>query len=152
MSRATSTAVGVVLVVALTVVTASVVAAAVWPTLPSPPPTATLELSADAGADRLRFHHRSGDAIDVDEISLRVRVDGESLTHQPPVPFFAATGFESGPEGPFNVASEGAWRAGQTASIRLAATNEPLLTAGDRVAVTVSTDGGVVADLEARAT
>lgn len=138
--------------VALTVVTASVVAAAVWPTLPSRPPTAQLEVSADADADRVSLSHVSGDAIDVEEIRLRVRVDGESLAHQPSVPFFATEGFESGPNGPFNVASEGTWRSGQTASFRLAQTNEPLPAVGDRVTVTVFADGGVVAELETRAT
>lgn len=151
-SRATSTVVGVVMLVGLTVVTASVVGAAVWPTLPEPTPTAQLQLSAEADANRLTVRHVGGDAIDVSEIRLRVRVRDEPLAHQPPVPFFAADGFESGPTGPFNVASEGAWRAGQTATLTLAGTNEPLPDEGDRVTVTVLSDGGVVTRLETTAT
>lgn len=151
MPRAASPVVGAVLLCALTVVTAAAVGAAVLPSLPEPAPTARLHLSADADANRLTLRHAGGEALDVADLALRVRVDGEPLAHQPPVPFFATEGFRSGPTGPLNVGADGPWRAGQTATIRLATTNRPLPDAGDRIAVTVLSGGGVVAKLEATA-
>ena len=148
--RAASSVVAVALLVALTVLGAAAVLAAV-PETPTTVPTADLALSADAGADRVALTHRGGDALDVEALAVEVRVDGEPLAHQPPVPFFAATGFESGPRGPFNSAADPTWTAGETAAVRLASTNHPTLEAGDSVSVTVRTRSGVVAELETTA-
>lgn len=101
-------------------------------------PTAVLGLSVDG--DRLVFVHRAGDALDVRRLSLVIRVDGEALDHQPPVPFFAAPGFRGGPSGPFNLASEPGWEVGERASFRIAGSNSPTPEAGARVTVTVFVD------------
>jgi flagellin-like protein len=145
--RAVSPILGSVLLVALTVVLAAVIggfALAGTPTEPSP--TAHLDCEADAGTDRVACVHRGGDRLDVRDIRVRIDVDGEALSHQPPVPFFAARGFHAGPTGPFNSAADSGWTAGETAAVRLAATNRPGVTPGVDVRVRIVIDGHVVTD------
>ncbi|MFB6159979.1 MAG: type IV pilin [Haloferacaceae archaeon] len=113
--------------------------------LPADRPTAAVAVVVDPGTDRLTLTHRGGDPLDVRRLRLRVRVGGRPLRRQPPVPFFAARGFRSGPTGPFNVRADPRWRPGERASLRLAATNDPLVDPGDRVTVTVLVDGWTVA-------
>lgn len=139
--------VGVVLAVALTVVLASgvAVAFAVGVAPAAPAPTASVAVDVDANADAVVLEHRGGDALSVDALRIVVTVDGERLAHQPPVPFFAATGFAPGPTGPFNRGYDGAWTAGETASFALASTNHPTIAAGDRVAVALYANDALVA-------
>jgi len=151
-SRATTPVVGVALLVAVTVVAAAAVGSAVLAVdRPDAPPRTALSLSADAGTDRIALRHEGGAALEVASLRVQVRVDGEPLAHQPPVPFFATTGFESGPTGPFNVATRDRWTAGEVAAVRLAGTNDPQLTPGATVRVRVYADGQQVADLTATA-
>lgn len=131
-ARAISPVLGVVLLTALTVLAAAAVFAAVVVAPPDPAPVATFGAEADATGE-IRVTHRGGDAVAPGDLRVRVRVDGEPLAEQPPVPFFAAPGFESGPTGPFNSATAGEWRAGRTASLRVADTNEPTLSRGATV-------------------
>ena len=149
MARALSPVVGTVLLAAVTVIAATTVGV-VTTVEPGPVvPTAQVSVSADADSDRIALTHEGGETLEVSELSVTVPVDGETLDRQPPVPFFAARGFESGPTGPFNVASDDTtWSAGETGTVRLASTNDPQLTEGARVEVTVATDGGVVATVE----
>jgi FlaG/FlaF family flagellin (archaellin) len=143
--RATSPVVGVALLVLVTAILAAGLGAAVLGTVPAePPPQTRLSISVDG--DRLRVVHQAGDTLDVRRMEVHVAVNGTRLAHQPPVPFFAATGFAGGPTGPFNSASDGAWRAGETAAVELAGTNSPRITEGSRVTVTVATDRGVVTE------
>ncbi|ELZ36840.1 hypothetical protein C472_09768 [Halorubrum tebenquichense DSM 14210] len=109
-----------VLLIAITVVLAGGVATATLDAPSDPPPSAVLSLSATD--DRVSIYHRGGDPIDVAAATVRVRVDGEPLDEQPPVPFFSATGYRPGPTGPFNAASGDTWRAGDTATFRVAGT------------------------------
>ena len=143
-SRAGAPLVGTVLVVGLAVVVATVAATALIgvDTTPEPAPTAAVELSVDG--DTLRFTHESGDTLDVRTLSVRILVDGEPLAHQPPVPFFSSTGFEPGPTGPFNSASDAEWSAGETASLTVASTNSPAIEPGSTVSVRFMTDAGSV--------
>jgi hypothetical protein len=67
------------------------------------------------------------------------------------VPFFAARGFRAGPTGPFNAAADPGWTAGEAASLRLASTNAPGISPGDRVVVEVSVEDRRVATLSERA-
>lgn len=150
-SRGTTPVVAVILLAAVAVLAAGAVGAALPAGPGDPPPTASLSLSVDAAADRLTLIHRGGDAIAPDDLRVRVRVHGRPLDHQPPVPFFAARGFRAGPTGPFNAARTGTWRAGQSASLRLATTNAPSIEPGDRVRVTVFADDAQLADLRATA-
>jgi FlaG/FlaF family flagellin (archaellin) len=148
--RAVSSVVGTVVLLGVVAVCATAVFAAVPAGEPATVPTARLSLTADAGPDRVALTHEGGDTLAAAALDVTVRVDGDPLAHQPPVPFFAATGFESGPTGPFNSAHGGQWRAGETAALRLASTNTQL-DPGDSVSVTVRTDAGVVARLETTA-
>jgi FlaG/FlaF family flagellin (archaellin) len=128
-----SAAVGVPLLVGVTVVLAAVVGVmALGFTLPGA--SEPVALSADATADgRIEVTHRSGAPINVTEISVRIEVDGEPLDHQPPVPFFSAIGFASGPTGAFNDAGDTVLEAGERAGLEVASTNDPALTGGATV-------------------
>jgi len=152
-TRALSPVVGVVLLVALATLLAAVVGTTALDAARTDdgPPRATFALDADPDRDRIVLTHRGGDAIDVGSLRIRVEIDGEALSHQPPVPFFAATGFRAGPTGPFNAATDGPWRAGERAGLRLASTNDPALTPGSRVTVTVIAGEYRLAKLETRA-
>jgi len=150
-TRAVSSVVGVVLLVGVTVLVAATVGAVATVDPGGTVPVAHLTLSADADSDRIVLTHEGGETLDVAALSVTISVDGTTLDHQPPVPFFAATGFEAGPTGPFNVASDDDWSAGELAGVRLASTNDPQLSEGARVEVVVATDRGVIAHLETTA-
>jgi FlaG/FlaF family flagellin (archaellin) len=144
--------VGVVLLLAVTALLAGGVgAAALSVTPPEEPVRAALSLSVDADADRIRLVHEGGDALAAGTLRVRVAVDGDPLAHQPPVPFFAATGFESGPTGPFNSATNDTWTAGEVAGFRLASTNDPSIRPGSTVRVRMYADGQKVAELRSTA-
>lgn len=114
--RAISSVVGLVCLLAVTVVLAATVGAVAPATSTSSPTIATFEASAEPTGE-IRVAHRGGDAIDPETIELHISVDGEPLAEQPPVPFFSARGFESGPTGAFNSASR--TRCGTARSDRL---------------------------------
>lgn len=145
--RALSPVVGVVCLLAVTVILAAVVGASVTVEPPSTPNAASFEAAADPSGE-VTITHRSGDTIDPETIDLRVRVNGEPLERQPPVPFFSARGFESAPTGPFNSATARSWRAGETASFTIAGTNHPRIRPGDAVTVEIFADDHRVARLE----
>ncbi|QCJ48526.1 type IV pilin [Haloprofundus sp. MHR1] len=106
-------------------------------------------LSLTATGETLQFVHRGGETLDVRRLELRVSVDGEPLEHHPPVPFFSASGFRPGPTGPFNSAADPEWRAGETASVAVAGTNDPELTVGSSVTVDVRYEGRPLVTLSA---
>jgi hypothetical protein len=118
-------------------------------TLPATPSVAAATLSVDG--DRIVLEHRAGDPLDVTRLDVIVRVDGDPLARQPPVPFFSARGFRPGPTGPFNAASDGRWEPGERASIRVASTNRPRPRAGDRVTVELRYRGRRLLTLSATA-
>lgn len=151
MPRAVTPVVGVVLLTAVTVALAAVVGGAVVAVPDEPPPTARIAVSADAVGDSITVVHRGGEPLVPAETQLLVEIDGTELRYQPPVPFFASAGFESGPTGPLNSGSGTDWRAGERGTFRLASTNEPALSPGATVRVTVTTDRGVVAVAETTA-
>lgn len=145
--RAVSSVLGSVLLVGVVVGLAVVVAGVVLATTgqTEPPGHARLDCRADPGVERIACTHTGGDRLDIRDLRVRVTVGGESLAHQPPVPFFAARGFHAGPTGPFNSAADPHWSAGETAALELAATNRPGLTPGTRVVVRVVSDRTTVA-------
>ncbi len=152
MDRAASPVVGTVLLVGVVVALSVAAGAAITATdRPTTPPAASLALAVDPSVDQIAITHEGGEPLAVSEIELTVAVDGQPLAEQPPVPFFAARGFASGPTGAFNVAGSTTLRAGETASLRLAATNEPRIGPGATVTVTVATDRAVIAELKATA-
>ena len=149
MTRALSPVLGTVLLVAITVTLAGTVGFVVFDdTAVEPTSRATFSLDADAAADRIVLTHEGGDALSTTDLTIRVSVDGDPLDHQPPVPFFASTGFHGGPIGPFNSATDPEWSAGERAGVELASTNAPLLEGGSTVEVTISSEGAVIARLE----
>jgi FlaG/FlaF family flagellin (archaellin) len=146
--RATSPVLGIVLLLVVTAALAGTVASVAFEaTPPSDAPRAAIDLRVDADANRLTFVHRGGEPIDVRDLSLRVRVDGTALDAQPPVPFFSARGFEPGPTGPFNSATDHEWSAGETARVQLAGTNDPLISEGSTVVVEFAVEGAIVAEV-----
>lgn len=149
MPRASVTLLGAVLLLGVTLLLVIVLTAAVTgfaPTEHGEP--VVIEVSADADTDRVVLEHVSGPPLDVRVLTVRVEVNGEPLTHQPPVPFFSATGFRSGPTGPFNPSADPTWEVGEEASFRVAATtNAPSLAAGAELSVIVSRNDLVVARL-----
>ena len=96
-----------------------------------------IAVSLELDGDTISVTHEAGPDLRVSRVRLVVAVDGTPLDHQPPVPFFAARGFRAGPTGPFNVASDGVWTAGETGSIRVASTNHPEPEPGRTVSVTI---------------
>ena len=136
-SRGVTPVVGVVVLLAVTVALGGVVGAALFDAASTPTDAPTAALSLSATENRVTLSHRGGDVLDVRTLELRVAVDGTPLDEQPPVPFFAAAGFEPGPTGPFNAATDGEWSAGETGSFAVAGTNRPRVAPGSRLSVTV---------------
>ena len=135
--------VAAVLLVAVTIVVAAGVFAFV-PSLPGEPPERR-GVAAEATSDgTVALTLLSGPPIDPGSLDVRVEVDGEPLTRQPPVPFFSASGFVSGPTGAFNAASDDDWAVGENVTFRVAATNEPVPAAGDAVRVELRVRGQLV--------
>jgi hypothetical protein len=132
------------LVAAVVGVAVAGVALGLGPTAPS---TVAPTLAVDG--DRLVLTHRAGDPVDVRRLDVLIRVDGDPLARQPPVPFFSARGFHSGPRGPFNAAADPRWTPGERASVRVAATNRPSIVPGVRVTVELRLDGRRLATLSA---
>ena len=149
-SRGLSPVVGVVCLVGLTVALAAVVGLAIPTDVASEPTVATFDAAVEPSGE-LRVTHRAGDPIDPGAVELRIRVDGVPLDRQPPVPFFSAPGFESAPTGAFNSATAERWRAGETATLQVAGTNEPAIEAGDTVSIRLVVDGYGVTELEVTA-
>lgn len=137
--RGVSPVIGVVLLVALTVIIAGVAAGGLLAAeSPDPRPTVVVDASADPTTNTVTVRHVRGDALDPSALSLQVAVAGTELDEQPPVPFFSADGFSPGPTGPFNAATEGEWTAGETGTVRIASTNDPGgIEVGERVELTL---------------
>lgn len=148
-----SAPVGAALLVALAVTLAAGVGAATLGAgdpLPDEDGVPAAALGVEAVGDRVTVLHRGGDALDVRDVRLVVRVGGEPLDRQPPVPFFSAAGFRPGPTGAFNTAGTTTLRAGESAAFRVAGTNDPALEPGATLRVRVFVDGTLVATLETR--
>lgn len=151
-TRAIGRLVGILALVALTVVLATILAVgATTVSLEASGPTAAFELTVDADRDAIGIDHVAGDSIDVEALAVTVAVDGEELDEQPPVPFVGANGFDGAPDGPFNAASDPEWQTGERAGVVVAGTNDPEIESGDSVTVTLAVDGTRVTRLEATA-
>jgi hypothetical protein len=113
----------------------------------TPSEAESIAVSLELDGDTIAVTHEAGPDLRVSRVRLVVAVGGTPLDHQPPVPFFAAQGFRAGPTGPFNVASDGVWAAGETGSVRVASTNSPDLEAGRTVSVAVYVNDEQVAEV-----
>lgn len=152
MTRAISPVLATPLLVGVTVVLAAVLGAVAMEFTP-PEPADHRSLSANATTDgTIRIVHKTGSEIDLQEASVVIAIDGEELDHQPPVPFFSASGFQPGPTGAFNVATDHVLEPGGTAGLTLAGTNDPDLVAGATVTIRFVEDGMQVAVVETTVT
>lgn len=148
--RGVSHAVGTITLVLLTILLAAAGTAVVDSTpLPASSPAQSVAISATADdAGTITVAHEGGPPIDVESTTLYVSVDGRALATQPPVPFFSTSGFEPGPTGAFNSASDPQLRVGETASVTVAGSNEPPIDVGSTVVVEVRQGDRVVASAE----
>jgi hypothetical protein len=135
----------------VTAVAVAVGVAAVAPLATDGTPTVGVALAVTVDGDRVVLTNRAGGTLDVRAVDVRIRVDGTPLRYQPPVPFFAAQGFEGGPTGPFNAAADPAWERGERAGVSVAGTNRPTVDPGDRVTVELRADGRRLATVTATA-
>lgn len=114
------------------------------------PPEAAITADAErpvGEGTQVSLTHTSGDTLDVNDLVIRVTVEGEPLTHQPTVPATGMTGYDGTPDGPFNAGSaDHEWSAGEVAGFEIAeATNAPQPTVGDRITIRVFVDSHPVA-------
>ncbi|MFC5368214.1 type IV pilin N-terminal domain-containing protein [Salinirubrum litoreum] len=145
--RATSAVVGVALLVLATAILTAGVGTAVFGVVPEEPPPQT-RLSLSVEGDQLQVAHEGGETLDVAEVEVRIAVNGTRLAHQPPVPFFSATGFVPGPTGPFNSASDAEWAVGEVGTLTVAGTNSPQIAPGATVRVVVVSGAYRIAAVE----
>lgn len=148
MSRASIPTIGVLVLTLITVVLAAAVGVTAIETKPPTAQTPT-SVSATATSDgRITLVLTAGPALDVDNLAFRITIDGVPLEHQPPIPFFAAQGFQAGPTGPFNSAAVQSWTLGEPASFQLAGTNSPSLYPGASVKIRIHRDNLTIAMIE----
>lgn len=113
----------------------------------SPAPDVSVVGEFDGDERAVTLVHRGGDPIELDNLEILVEVDGVPLEHQPPIPFFSATGFAPGPEGVFNLESDSSWEAGEAGTFSIASTNDPVPTAESELQVTVVVQDQTIAVL-----
>ncbi|KAB7512562.1 type IV pilin [Halosegnis rubeus] len=150
-TRAVAPALGAICLLAVTLFTSLGVGATAIAFSPAEPtPQATVDLAAAADGS-VTLTHAGGDRLRTDELSVHIAVDGEPVRHQPAIPFVGSRGYVGSPSGVFNSAGDGNWTAGERASLRLATSNAPALSAGSTVTVVLRTERGVVARLSTTA-
>jgi FlaG/FlaF family flagellin (archaellin) len=147
--RGVAPVLGVTTLVAITVVLAALVGGMVLDVELDAPPDASIAADASydsaSGQTDVLLTHLAGDRLDVEALTIRLSINGVALEHQPPVPFFSARGFESGPTGPFNSgASDRWWAVGERAGLTIAGSNDPVPTRGDVIAIRIFVDGDPV--------
>lgn len=138
--RGASTTVAVVVLCGVTVILGATVAGGLTGLSERAEPTPRAAVSLSVDDETLTLTHNHGDPLDMRALRMVVSVDGEPLQHQPPVPFFSASGFDPGPTGPFNSASDSEWTVGESASLTLAGTNSPTIEPGSTVRVELYQD------------
>jgi hypothetical protein len=111
--------------------------------------TPSVALSLTVSGTMIALTHEAGPSLRLAMVDVHISVDQEPLLHQPPIPFFAANGFRSGPHGPFNSASDGVWSVGERGAIRVAGTNSPQPLPGRFVDVTILYRGCVIGEIGA---
>jgi flagellin-like protein len=149
--RAVSPVIGVVLIVAVTVVLAAVVGAFAVGVSGQTNDAPQAAITAERTGNELTLTHHSGDPLDVNELTVRIFVDGEPLEKQPDVPATAGMeGFNGIPSGAFHASKNNTWTAGETTSLTIASTtNSPQPSAGSQVTVKIYSEGKAVATARA---
>lgn len=147
--RALTPVIGVVLLLAITLLLAGVFGLYVLTFEPNDTsPQARIAGEINTTTDTFVFVHEGGDPIDVHMLTVEIVIDDEPVRHQPHLPFFSQSGFHSGPTGPFNSESENIWKPGESASFVMACSNEPKPTEGTTVEVHLTVDGTPVDSFE----
>ncbi|WP_330630771.1 type IV pilin N-terminal domain-containing protein [Halocatena halophila] len=143
--RGQSSVLGVILCLATVLVLVSIASIAFLAYEPTTPTGSSVAIVAtiDPTEQTIALTHHSGRPLEPERLRLRISVNGVPIDHQPPIPFFAAKGFVSGPTGPFNAAYRGRWHAGTTATIGLASTNTRIR-AGDQITIRLFEDEVIV--------
>jgi hypothetical protein len=106
-------------------------------------------LSLTVSETMIALTHEAGPSLRLAMVDMHISVNQEPLLHQPPIPFFAAKGFRSGPYGPFNSASDGIWSVGEQGAIRIAGTNSPQPLPGRFIDITIRYRGCVIGEIGA---
>lgn len=140
--RAVAPVVGVSLLLAVVVVLAAVVGAFVVGLGGESENAPQAAITGECDGNEITLTHAGGDDLDVNELAVRIFVDGRPLEKQPAVPATGMPGFRGAPGGAFNSQSDNTWTAGETASVKIAATtNSPQPSTGSRVTVRFYMDG-----------
>lgn len=148
-ARGVSPVIGVVILIALTLVLGVIVLSFGVPHLSGTTPHASIDGTVDAEENKIRLVHSGGEPLPVDQLRFHVTVDGESLKHHPSYPFSSNTGFVGFPSGAFNPSSSGQWRPGEAGSFVLARTsNGPMPDVDSRVIVQTYVDETLVSEVE----
>lgn len=153
MSRAISPAIGVVLLVACGVLLSATVGTMALAYEPSEPASVvTVSGEIDAEEDGITLTLDRGGPLDVRDLSLVVKIDGELLETQPTVPAYSQSGFTGFPSGPFNAGTDSEWTRGESASLTIAkTTNGPHPDPGSSVVIRIYEDELPIATVETTA-
>ncbi len=106
-------------------------------------------LSVQLRGPRIQLTHEAGPKVNVSTVRMMILINRTPLQFQPPIPYFAARGFRSGPFGPFNSASDGMWEPGETASLEIAQTNTPHPVVGATLSVELRQQACVIGSVSA---
>ena len=143
-SRGVAPVVGVVVLVAITVVLAAVVGAFAIGLGSGTDDTPQAAITADLDGNRIDLTNTAGDTLDTTELTVRISIDGQQLEHQPKVHDYGSKGF-SGFYGPFSAFGNEMWHVGETAGIEIAkTTNSPQPTTGSTVVVRIYANGNII--------
>lgn len=148
-NRAVAPVIGIVLLLALTVICAGAIALFVTGmTDLRSTPTVVIEGTVDTAENNITLVHVSGDPITVEHLDIRITIDDEPLQHQPPVQSTSATGFSTGPSGPLHKWGGDTWSPGESSVISIAHTsNYPLPHPDARVEVSLTYDNRPLAEI-----
>ena len=158
MTRAVSTALGVLLLTAVAVAiagTAGLVVLDAADVADEPTPTLPVELEASvtvgSNETRIVLLHGSGPTLDVGKIDVRIVVDGTPLPSQPDVPYYSNPGFRWFPSGPFNPSTDPRWELGERATLTATHENHARLGNASTVRIEVYRDDLPLARVETTA-
>lgn len=145
-SRGIAPIVGVLAMLAVVTTLGGVVAAVVPGVVDS---TSVEPISIDLehkSGDELVYTLKGGSAVDVNELELRILVNGVPLEFQPTVPSRNNHGFRGGPSGAFHAWGTTTWEPGATASLQVGGENVPTIEHGDTITTEFYLDGQLIAE------
>lgn len=139
---------GIILLLLITLVLAGAVYALAPVMTPEGSSAATFGGSCDAATRTITLEHTGGATIDVEQLDMRITVDGISLSEQPPgFPFYNPPGFEGFPSGPFNPSTPNRWAPGELGRFTIENDNPPRPAAGSEVTLELDYQDRPLADI-----